>query len=64
MKNDDDDPTRGSSDEYYMTLVKNQRFNALIDNKPFFDQLVKNQQEEHEKLAKISRKITTQREMY
>ena len=30
-------------------------FNALINNKPFFDQPVKNKQEEYEKLVKILR---------
>ena len=30
-------------------------FNAFIDNKPFFDQLVKNRQEAYEKLVEMSR---------
>ena len=30
-------------------------FNALIDNKPVFDQSLKNKQEAHEKLVKMSR---------
>ena len=36
LKNDDDDPTRYSFDEYYMSLVEIKYFNALIDNKSFF----------------------------
>ena len=32
-----------------MSLVKIKDFNALIDNKPFFDQPVKNKQEVYEK---------------
>ena len=31
------DPTRNSFDEYYMSLVEIKDFNALIDNKLFFD---------------------------
>ena len=41
FKNGDDDPTRKFFDEYYMSLVEFKDFNALIDNKPFFDQPVK-----------------------
>ena len=38
-----------------MSLVEIKDFNALIDNKPFFDQPVKSKQEAYEKLIKISR---------
>ena len=54
FKNGNDDPTRNSFDEYYMPLVEIKYFNALIDNKPFFDQLVKSKQEAYEKLVKMS----------
>ena len=37
FKNDDDDSTRNSFDEYYMPLVEIKDFNALIDHKPYFD---------------------------
>ena len=47
-------PTRNSFDEYYMPLVEIKDFNALIDNKPFFDQPVKNKQV-YEKLIEMSR---------
>ena len=40
FKNSNDDPTRNYFDEYYVPLVENKDFNALIDNKPFFDQPV------------------------
>ena len=50
-----DDPTRNSFDEYYMILVEIKDFNALIDNKPFFDQPVKKKQEAYEKLIETSR---------
>ena len=43
FKSGDDDLTRNSFDEYYMPLVKIKGFNALIANKPFFDQPVKRQ---------------------
>ena len=38
-----------------MSLVEIKNFNALIDNKPFFDQPVKNKQEAYEKLIEMSR---------
>ena len=48
-------PTRLSFDKYYIPLVNIKDFNVLIDNKPFFDQPVKNKQEAYEKLVKMSR---------
>ena len=38
-----------------MPLVEIKDFNVLIDNKPFFDQPVKNKQEAYEKLIEMSR---------
>ena len=38
-----------------MPLVEIKDFNALIDNKPFFDHPVKNKQESYEKLIEMSR---------
>ena len=38
-----------------MLLVEIKDFNALINNKPFFDQPVKNKQEAYEKLIEMSR---------
>ena len=38
-----------------MSLVEIKDFNALIDNKPFFDEPVKNKQEAYEKLSKMPR---------
>ena len=55
LKNENDDPTRNYLDQYYMPLVEIKDFNALIDNKPFFDQPVKNKQEAYEKLSKMPR---------
>ena len=46
---------RDSFDMYYMPLVEKDGFNTLIDNKPFFNQPVKNQQEAYEKLIEMSR---------
>ena len=43
------DPTRNYFNKYYMLLVGIKDFNALIDHKPFFEQLVKNAQEVYEK---------------
>ena len=42
-------------DKYYMSLVEIHNFNALSDNKPFFDPLAKHKQEAYEKGNKMSR---------
>ena len=55
FKNGNNDPTRNSSDKYYMTLVEIKDFDALIDNKPFFYQPVKSEQEVYEKLIEMSK---------
>ena len=55
FKNGIDDPTRNSFDNYYLSLVEIKDFIALINNKLFFDQPVKNKQEAYEKLIEMSR---------
>ena len=55
FKNGYDDPTRYSFDKYCMQLVIIKDLNALIDNKPFFDQPVKNKKEAYEKLIEMSK---------
>ena len=55
IKNRNDGANRDSFEKYYMSLIEIKVFNALIDNKPFFDQLVKNKQEAYEKLIKMSK---------
>ena len=37
FENGSNDPSGDSFDKYYMPLVEIKDFNALIDNKPFFD---------------------------
>ena len=37
FRNGNNDPTRNYFDEYYMQLVETKDFNALINNKPFFN---------------------------
>ena len=49
FKNGNDDPTLNSFDKYYIPLVEIKDFKALVDNKPFFDQLVKNKQKTYKK---------------
>ena len=39
-----------SFQKYYKPLVQIKDFNALMHNKPFFDQPVKNKEETYEKL--------------
>ena len=55
FKNGNDDPMRDSFDKYYMPLVEIKGFNPFIDNKPFFNQPLKNKQEPYEKFVKMSR---------
>ena len=45
-----DDPRRDSFDKHYMPIVEIKDFDALINNKPFFDQPLKNKPEAYEKL--------------
>ena len=47
-----------------MPLVEIKNVNALIKNKPFFDQPVKNKPETYEKLVEMLLKIFTQQEIY
>ena len=55
FKNGNNDPTRDSFDKYYIPLVEIKDFNALIDNKPFYDQPIKSKQEAYEKHIEMSR---------
>ena len=50
FKNGNNDLKRHSFDKYYMSSVEIKDFNTLIDNKPFFDEPVKNKKEACEKL--------------
>ena len=43
FKNDDNNPIRDCFGKYYMPLVEIKDFNALINNKSFFDQPIKKQ---------------------
>ena len=55
FKNGNNDPERNPFDKHCIPLCETEHFNALIDNKPFFDQPVKNKQETCEKLVEMSR---------
>ena len=46
---------KDSFDKYYVPLVVIKDFNALINNKSFFDQPVKNKQKVYEKIIEMSR---------
>ena len=54
FKNANNFPKR-SFGKYYMPLAEIKDFNVLIENKPFFDQPVKNKQKAYENLVKVSR---------
>ena len=47
-----------------MPLIKINDFNALIDNKPFFDQSVKSKQQAYKKLTECQEMITIQQDIY
>ena len=55
FKNGKNDPKRNSFVKCYMSLVEIKDFNAVINNKPFFDQPVKNKQEAYKKLIEMAR---------
>ena len=55
-KNGDNGSTRDSSCRYYIPLTEIKDFNALIDNKPFFDQPITNMKN----LMKCQEKMTIQ----
>ena len=55
FKNGNNVPRRYFFHDYYVPLIKTKYINALIDNKPFFDQPVKNKQEAYKKLIEMSR---------
>ena len=50
----DNDPSRNSFTKYYMPLLEIKDCNALIVNKPVFDQAVEDKQETYEKFVKMS----------
>ena len=50
FKSRGNDPSRDSYDIYHMPLVEIKNLNALIENKPFFDQPVKNKHEAYENI--------------
>ena len=64
FKNSNNYPSRNSFDKYYMSLVEIKDFNVLIDNKPCFEQPVKNKQGTYEKLIEMSKMMIIQQEIY
>ena len=59
-----DDPARNTFDKYYMPLVEIKDFNALIDNKPFFDHQKNKNKKRMKNLSKCKKMITIQQEIY
>ena len=55
FKNGDNNTVKDSCDKYCMSLAEINSFNVLIDNKPLFEQPVKNKQEVYQKIVKMSR---------
>ena len=64
LKNGDNDPTRNYFDKYYKPLVEIKDFNALLDNKSFFDQLLKTNNKRSKNLPKCQEVMTIQQETY
>ena len=55
LKNGAIDPTKDSFDKYYMPLAEIKDFNALLDNKAFFDPSVKKKKKEEFEMSKLFR---------
>ena len=51
----ENDPTSNSFDKHYRLLLKLKDLNALIDNKPFFEEPIRNKQEAYENPVEILR---------
>ena len=64
FKAGENDPTRNSFNKYYIPLVEIKDSNALIDNKPFFDQPVKTHKKRMKNLSKCQETMITQHETY
>ena len=64
FKTGNNDPTRDSFDKYYMLLVEVKYFNALIDNKSFFDQPVKTNKKRMKNVLECKEMMTIQEEIY
>ena len=64
FKNGNNDLTRNYFGKYYMPLVEIKDFKALLDNKPFFNQPVKNKQEACKKLLKCQEMMSMQQDVY
>ena len=64
FKNAINDPARDSLDKCYMPLIEIKGFNALIDNKPFFDQPVKTNKKGIKGLLKCQEVIIVHQEFY
>ena len=62
FKNGNNDPARYSFDKYYIPLVEIKDFNALINNKSFFDRLIKKGHMEN--LLKCQEMMTIQQQIY
>ena len=57
FKNGNGNPTRDSFDKYYMALVEIKDFNALINNKAFFDQPVKTNKKRIKNVSKCQESL-------
>ena len=64
FKNGDNDPTKSYFDKYYIPLVEIKDFNVLIDNKLFFDQLVKLDKKRMKNLLKCQETMIIQQQTY
>ena len=55
FRDGDNDPTRDSFEKCYISLVEIKDFNALTNNKLFFEKAGKDKQEAYEKLTEMLR---------
>ena len=64
FKNGNVVPTRNLFDKYNLPLVEIKEFNALIDNKPFFDQPAKTNKKRMKNLSKCQEMMAQKQELY
>ena len=64
FKNGEDDPTRISFDEYFITLAEIKYFNDLIDKKHFLINQEKVRRKHMKKLLKYQKTMTIQQEAF
>ena len=64
LKDSNKDLKRNYFDKYYVSLVEIKSFNALVDNKAFFEQPEKKNKKHKKNLSKCKKTMITQQNIY